>query len=139
MAAIYQWFVGDEVVFTTTLYPIDVTEQLQLMATSNPGGYLYNFPVDYSTLAPTMQNIEIDQILLEADVGADYTTITPTMIAITIDDLLQIGDGGEDYSTLTPTMISIEIEDLLVHCDTPDESLQLSCTTNAANSSLTPV
>lgn len=139
MAAIYQWFVGDEVVFTTTLYPIEVTEKLALLAVTNPYGNLSNYPIDYATSTSNMTLIEVVQILLSGDTGEDYATATSNMTLIQIDDLLQTGDTGEDYATSTSNMTLIRIDDLLVTCDTPDESLQLSCTTNAANSHLTPV
>lgn len=139
MAAIYQWFVGDEVVYTTTLYPIDVTESLQLSAVANPYGNLSNFPVDYATGDVTLSYIELNFLLLSGDTGEDYATGDVTLTFIEMVSLLQTGDTGEDYATGDVTLTYIEIVDMLVTCDTPDESLQLTCSTNAANSFLTPV
>lgn len=139
MAAIYQWFVGDEVVYTTTLYPIDVTDGLQLYAATNPYGNLSIFPVDYTTTDANISDVYLDVVLLSGDTGEDYTTTDSSIPNIYIDLLLQSGDTGEDYSTTDSSMIDIYIDELLVTCDTPDESLQLSCTVNAAGSSLTPV
>lgn len=139
MAAIYQWFVGDEVVYTTTLYPIDVTDGLQLYAATNPYGNLTIFPVDNTTTDSSVTDIYIEVLLLTSNVEDDYTTTDSSVTNIYIDLLLQTGDVGDDSTTTDSSVTQIYIDELLVTCDTPDESLQLSCTVNAAGSSLTPV
>lgn len=139
MAAIYQWLEGGEVVFTTTLYPIDVKDGLQFNMVSNPYGNLSNFPVDNVVGAISVTELELTVLLLIGDTGEDSVEGAVGVTEIELISLLQTGDTGEDSAKGAVGVTELELIDMLVICDTPDESLQLSCITNAANSYLTPI
>jgi len=139
MAAIYQWFLADEVVYTTTLYPIDVTEALQLSVATNPYANLSEFPIDYSTFKQEVVGISLDVLLLSADSSVDYTSFSQEIVSIELVSLLLSTESDIDYTFFSQEIVSVELVEMLVTCDTPDESLQLACSTNSSNSSLTVV
>lgn len=139
MAAIYQWIIGDEVVYTTTLYPIEAEDSLQLTVTVQDGGYLSNFPVDNVSFSWSPEQFELVTLLLSSNTDTDYVQFEWEPREFELVELLLSANTDVDYVQFEWAPIDFEIIDMLVICDTPDESLQFTVTVNAGNSSLTPV
>lgn len=70
MAAIYQWFVSGEFLFTTTIYPIEALDQLNWAAEVTGGG-TNGIAFDYSRFAVLPLDGALDRIWYESGVSVD--------------------------------------------------------------------
>jgi hypothetical protein len=138
MAAIYQWFPGQAVLLTTTLYPVEVIDELRL-GISVAGGSLSLVPIDDLQYGQTLTSVDLNQILLDYGPDEDDLQYGQTLTSV---DLLEILlDYGPDTDDLQygQTLVSVELANKLVIGDTPDEKLQLSCGVYPSGCSMTPV
>ena len=138
MAAIYMWFDGEEQVWTTTLYPVEIIELLEMSA-SLTGGGMANIAESEYTLDGALLSFEQVEILIDTPIEEDAYTLDGALLSFTLEDLLIDVDGGADEYTLDGALLSFEFENLLVTVDTPDEMLQLACDLNSVDCSMTAV
>lgn len=124
MAAIYQWFVSYEQVFTTTLYPIEVVDSLEISAELT-GGFVQDILQDHLDSVQDINDAEMTQILISESVAdtmyslqdifdAEMQTI---LLDTSVDDSL---DSIQSFS-------DAEMEAILIRALTPDDELQISC------------
>lgn len=135
MAAIYMWPVDNQVILTTTLYPVDVTEALQLSITFTDGD-MFLIPFDDVTNSFGMGpdgTLEQLRWFLEDGPYDDEVTASFGMEDGTLEQLRWFFEDGpyDDEVTAGFGMGSLGYLDrLLVIGDTPDEALQISITIN---------
>jgi hypothetical protein len=128
MAAIYMWSGNSEIVLTTTLYPVDVSESV-LVSGAVSHGYL--IPVASDSLETTASVIDMTYIqtrwFFEDGPYDDSLETTYDVLDMTyIQTRWFFEDGPYDdlfetsYTVLDMTYIRIKVE-----ADTPDEGIQL--------------
>ena len=96
MAAIYQWFTGKEVVLTTTLYPLEATDAVDLSIQLN--NFLMR-PVeeDAMDLSFSFVSGELEQILLQAPHSIQSPCFGFTLIILNLLDGIIINDTGQRF------------------------------------------
>ena len=133
MAAIYSWFKGKQILLTTTLYPIDVTEYMQLGVAFFTG---------------TIEEIPNDDWKATFETNGDGTLVQLRWFYTDgpYDDEWQAsfetnGDGtlvqlrwfysdgpyDDEWKATFETSNDGTLVNKLVEADSPDESLQLGC------------
>jgi hypothetical protein len=111
MAAIYQWFVGDIEVLTTTLYPIEVQEGLN-----------FTIDLDYGN----MRNVDNDDYIFA---GGGFEDAYSTPILLT-------GPEPNDDYIMSYGFDDAYPEDKLVIAYTPDQGLIFTVDLDSANCSM---
>jgi len=133
MAAIYMWPVDDQILLTTTLYPVEVVDSLQLSVAISAGGM---FEIASSEIEATFGVEDGTYIQLrwfysdgpyDSDIEATFGTEDGTYIQLRwfytdgpYDSDIEATFGMEDGTLVNK----------LVTADTPDEALQLSLAIN---------
>lgn len=141
MAAIYQWFEGAEVTFTTTLYPITDINYVDVTCTFNDGE-MRPIPPDFVEL-DTVQPISgtLQRYLYwtdpeDDDVELDYLrpldgTLTSMLFSTPPED------DTVELDFLRP--LNGTLDRILVTVDSPDEMLGISCAVYPSGCSMTLV
>lgn len=138
MAAIYQWFIADAQVFTTTLYPIEATEAMELSIDFDVA-YLEEVPADQLTHGVTMLEVTIREALLYAPEQIDEITHGVTLLEVSIRPGLLEAPEQVDYLTHGVTMLEVTIEMVLITVYTPDEAMDIAIALDTGSCSLTAV
>lgn len=123
---------------TTTLYPIEVDDSVQLGADITYGEMSLVQGEDYDQ-SGALLGITLEQILI--DYGPDDQPYDQSgdLLGITLQQILiDYGPDNQDYDQ-SSDLLAISIESKLVIVDTPDERLQVDCDLNPSGCSLTPV
>lgn len=128
MAAIYQWFIGHEIVLSTTPYPVDLNDSITLSATVS-AGWMALVPSDRFE---TAQNViagtyNQERWYLSDGPYVDYFETAQNIISGTyIQQRWYLTDGPYiDYFETAQNVISATHIPKLVLADTPDETLQM--------------
>jgi hypothetical protein len=136
--AYFQW--GGDVVLTqtltTTLYPLQAQDAIELSVTLASGG-LWPIPVDNMDLGVEFLSGNLEEILLETPVYPDNMDLGAEFVSgelVTI--LLTIGPYPDDMN-LGVSFVDGLLEAKLVSVFAPDEALELSVT--LASGSMTPI
>jgi len=137
MAAIYMWFQRDIQLLTTTLYPLEVVDEVQL-----------EFNISSAAMTPINQEeldisanliaVTMNQILLSYGTPQDELDISANLMAVNLYQILLSYGPGEDELDIAGDVIEVELLDILVRTDTPDEKLQLDFDINSTGWSMTP-
>jgi hypothetical protein len=138
MAAIYQWFIQDLEVLTTTLYPVEVIDAVQISA-DIVTGRMQPILQDSADSTGDFLGANIETLLINFDGGDDAADTTGDFLSANIEVLLINFDGGDDAADTTGDFLSANIASKLVTVDTPDEKLQLDCDVNPSGCSLDSV
>jgi hypothetical protein len=138
MAAIYMWFESELQVFTTTLYPVEVADSMQLSADISAGS-LTPVPYESLDLSGDIASAAMPVILISYgpdneshDISGDLTSVTLYPILITY------GPDNEDHDN-SGDLVSVTKPLKLVTVDTPDEKLQLTVDVYPSACSMTVV
>lgn len=137
MAAIYMWIDAEVMYLTTTLYPVEVIDALQLGGRlgTNPGMYLIpnegvdNFEVFLSG--------ELRQLLKSTPTYFEAIDNVEVFLSGELRQLLKSTDVFPEALDNTETFLSGYLDLALVTVDSPDEALEFSCRLDTANCSLT--
>lgn len=133
MAAIYMWPTDNQIILTTTLYPVDVQDGLTFSARVS-GGAMAEIAKDYITsdLGAISASYVQKRWYYTDDAGEDFTTSGFGAISASYVQKRWyfFEDAGEEFITSGFGAISASLRNLLVIGDTPDESLQISITIN---------
>lgn len=138
MAAIYMWFDNEQMVLTTTLYPVEVIDYLRLSADIS-GGDMRNITEESHFNSIDMLGITKPQILIAYGPNEEDYFNSMDLIGITRPQILiDYGPNEEDYFN-SADVLGITLLDLLVTADTPDEMLRLGADVNPSACSMTDV
>ena len=133
MAAIYMWPVDDQILLTTTLYPVEVVDSLQISVTMNLGDM---FLLPHSEFQSTfgMEDGTYTQLRWFYSDGPYDSDLQSTfgMENGTYTQLRWFYEDGPYDSDLQSTFAMLDgtLINKLVIADTPDESLQLNVVIN---------
>lgn len=134
MAAIYQWFVGHEIVVTTTPYPVDVQEAIVFGVTLSAGN-MSLLPREYLKANPDVISASHYQNRWFYEDGPydDSLQANPDVISANHYQGRWFYEDGpyDDSLQANPDVVSAQLLNKLVEADTPDEMLQLNCTISA--------
>lgn len=127
MAAIYMWRQGEVLVITTTPYPIDYTESLEI-SVSPVSGDLFAIPQDYfdtgiALVSGELNLIRFDQFVDEEGFDTGLALVSGQLNIIRFDVFAEEEAFDTGISLISGTLIGKVVEG-----DTPDESLEVSCT-----------
>lgn len=141
MAAIYQWFVNVEVIFTTTLYPITDINSLNVSSAVLDGDIrpIPNEAIDTLDLALLGGSLEVWLYDLN---GPDEYIDGPivSLIAGILESALVQSVPPDDYMEFTSlTLIGGSMAPYLITVDSPDEKLDVSCAFLPTGSSMTAI
>lgn len=139
MAAIYMWPVDEQILLTTTLYPVEAIEGMSLQATPTSSGM---YAVLYDKAAATHDTIEgsYTQIRWFYNDGPylDYLESTHQTIEGTYVQIRWFYEDGPYPDQLSATHETVDATHglKLVTADSPDEKVQLTCTPNTSTMEL---
>lgn len=139
MAAIYQWFVQNVQVLTTTLYPIEVLDAIQMSCQLGPGPALRSVPTDDFDTSTSFISMGIKQLLKTTGPYDNEYDSTTSFVSMEIRQLLKITGPYDDIYDSITTMVSVSLSEVLVTIDTPDEALEFAFELETINCSMTPV
>ena len=128
MAAIYQWFIGQDIVFTTTLYPISATESANITIELEEG-YMQPIPTDYAeqdypeVVSGDMYLLLYDLPEIEDEFEADFPQLIQGHMYSPLSNL----ETDDEFETDFPALLDGDMIKLLIIVDSPDEKLDLSC------------
>ncbi len=133
MSAIYMWHSGTQIFLSTTPYPIEVVELLQLDVTFS-GGILDLIPESDLQFTQDMQDgtyIQVRWFYEDGPYDSDLQFIQDMQDGTYIQVRWFYEDGPYD-SDLQSTQLMLDgtYETKLVEADTPDEKLQLDIAIN---------
>ena len=136
MAAIYQWFEGGDVVYTTTLYPIEEREGVNFNISLLDAYYLpaevdeYNFTCEFLS-AGTLQ------VLLDGSAEDEYN-FTVSFEEANITQIL-LDSAAEDEYAFTCEFLGggLQIIVIVITGYSPDQGLILGIDLDTANTTLT--
>lgn len=138
MAAIYMWIESGIQLLTTTLYPVEVEDSVQLAGDIEPGVMWLNPSSDVNLDAPSF-GVNLYNTLLTSTGTEDTLTFVEPSMGVTL--YVALLDATVDVDTFyfaQPTMLATLV-DKLVTVDTPDEKLQLNCDVVPGNCSMTHI
>jgi len=138
MAAIYMWFENEEMILTTTLYPVELIDSLSLSCRLTYGE-LKPIPVETYEMSGTLLSITLPQILFSYGPDDEQYQMSGTLLGITLPVILIIHPEDEEEYTMSGTLMSITLPLKLVTVYAPVEKLQLNCDINPAYCSMTGV
>lgn len=136
MAAIYMW-IDQEVIVTTTLYPIEVIDGIDLSISMVSGNMA---PVPNESLdvgAPALVSVYMEVVLNELpieDEALDITVAVPVVYMEMVLYALPVEDEALDV--LVPAVIDVTLESLLVTGLMPDEGIDFAI--SLVSGSMTP-
>jgi len=136
MAAIYQWFVGKEVVYTTTLYPLEAGDALDFTVTLEEFS-MSALPEDFMEFGVTFLSGLLEDILIEWGPPDDAVDFGVTFVSGLLETILIDWGPPDDYGEFGVTFISGLLEDKLVEIYAPDEALNMAIALHSI--SMTPV
>ena len=126
-------------VITTTLYPIEAIEQLQLAADINDDCALSSIPLEQHQTSSDLLAVRMPQILISYGPDDEQHEISSDVLAIRMPlILLSYGPDDEQHQN-SADLLAIRMPLKLVTVDTPDEKLQLALDVTPSDCSLTPV
>lgn len=126
MAAIYQWFVSGEFLFTTTVYPIEALDQLNWSA-SISGGATFGVAQDAAQFFMQVLNGELEAILYTTGIQNDDMDFTVTPLDSAMDQILFSTGIDVDELQFAATPIDSTMDLALVKHDVqPYEALDLA-------------
>lgn len=140
MAAIYMWRQGETIVITTTPYPIEGVEAVEVGASAGPGNM---GPIISDDVAPQMVTpvaMTYDQLRWFLNDGPYDDDVAPQMVtpvAMTYDQLRWFLEDGPYDDATAPQMVqpvAMTYEAKLVYADSPDEELEVSGSASSASS-----
>jgi len=133
MAAIYMWPVDDQILLTTTLYPVEVVDSLQVGLTFS-GGFLDLIPGSDFQSTQLMQDGTYIQVRWFYEDGPYDSDLASTQgmedgTYIQVRWFYEDGPYDSDLQS-TQTLLDGTYVSKLIEADTPDEELQLALTIN---------
>ena len=139
MAAIYQWYVDRALVLTTTLYPIEVVDALQLGGQLGNGNNMLRIPNDMLDFTEQVLTVSWRQLLKEQ--GPNYESLDFTEEVLTVSWRQLLKEQGPNYEALdfTEEVLTLSLRLALVVGDTPDEGMLFACELSTVDCSMTPV
>lgn len=138
MAAIYMWFEEEVQVFTTTLYPVEVIDSLQLSADLY-GGSLSLIPAEAHQNSGNLVSMSLPIILISTNGPDEQHQNSGDLVSVTLPIILLSTDGPDEAHDNSGDLVSVSMPLKLVIVDTPDEKLQFTCDINPSSCSMTPV
>lgn len=137
MAAIYMWFENDLVVLTTTLYPVEVTDYLQLTV-DIADGRMDVVPQDEGDFSGALESVLLKQILNSYGPDQDSADFSGGLGTVVLQQILNSYGPDQDEADFSGGLVSVVLDLKLVIGDTPDEKLQLDCDIYPPGCSMTP-
>lgn len=125
MAAIYQWFIGKEVVLTTTLYPLEAGDAIDLTITLD-GVYMSDVPDDYGALSFDFDGGFLEAVLFDWGPVDDYCALSFEFDGGLLEQILTDWGPPDDYGEFSVDFDGGLLEKLLVEIYAPDEGLDFS-------------
>ena len=125
-------------VLTTTPYPIELTESLE-MGCDMTFGAMRTIPEDEMNIAASFVSGSVIETLLDGGVLPDAMDIAAAFISGSVVATLLEGSVPPDEMDISAAFISGSKELKLVTAYTPDESIQMGCDMNPSGCSMTPV
>lgn len=138
MAAIYMWFEKDVQIWTTTLYPIELDDNLQLGVTIGECS-MTPPPSDEVDTTWSVLDITVDTILLTAPPVDDDVDVAWEIQAVEVKTILLAAPPIDDDVDVSWVLQDIELINKLVTVDTPDEELKLGISIDPSGCSMTAV
>ena len=138
MAAIYQWFVGDVQILTTTIYPIEAEESLQTSVSFDAG---YAGPIQFEKMdyGMTLLSMDVFPILIELPEEEDKMDYGMTLLSMDVFEVLINIPAQEDKMDYGMTLLDMDVIPRLITIYSPDEELKSTIYLDSANCSMTPV
>jgi len=138
MAAIYMWFNFEEMVLTTTPYPIEVIDSMQLAVNIN-AAEMGPINSDSHQNSSTVVAITNPLIYISSPLMSEAHKNNSALVGITNPLILITATAPTEAHKNSSDVVSISNPDKLVIVDTPDEKLQLNCDINPSNCSMTHI
>ena len=138
MAAIYQWYIDRAQVLTTTLYPVEVIDGMDLSCQVSYT-HLASIPVDSFDMSSSVDSMILHTVLkLYGPINESFDT-TSLIDSMILKEVLKVHTATPEEFDLSSSVDSVSMSEALVTIDTPDEALEFSCALETANCSLTPI
>lgn len=139
MAAIYQWFYNEGVlVLTTTLYPIEYKDELQISC-DIVTGEMQEIQSDAHTQSGDLLSIELYPILINYGPDNEDHKQSGDLTSIAVNQILLIYDPDNEDHRQSGDLTSITLNLKVVTIDTPDEKLQLDCDITPSDCSMSNI
>jgi len=138
MAAIYMWFEAGIEFLTTTLYPIEMIDELQLNFNITDSS-MSPIPQDSLNLSYGMNGVILNQILIAYGPNLDELDISAGLVSVLLNQILLSYGPNQDELDISYDLVNVQLVSLLVTADTPDEKLQLDFNISSSGCSMTPV
>lgn len=138
MAAIYMWFDSEEMILTTTLYPVEVIDGMQLAADIYGGSLSQILAEDHQNSADIL-SLGTYVILITYGTPEEFHQNSSDILSLGTYVILITYGTPEEFHQNSCNILSLGIVDLLVIVDTPDEKLQIDCDVYPSACSMTPI
>lgn len=138
MAAIYMWFDNEQMVLTTTLYPVEVQDFVRVSADISLG-YMTLVPSEYHQHSGDVTGISMPVLLISGTAPDEYHQHSGDVTSIQLPTILISGTAPDEYHQHSGDVTSIELVLKLVIADTPDEEVRVFCDVYPSSCSMTAV
>jgi hypothetical protein len=136
MAAIYQWFVADVQVWTTTLYPVEAVEGLKF-SIDVKGGLMWTPPEEDYAFSYGFDGAAHQQILLTGPIEEDDYGFACGFVSAGHTAILLVGPTEEDDYAFSYGFSDAEIINKLITTYMPEQGLIFTIDVDSANCSMT--
>lgn len=132
MAAIYQWIEGGEVVFTTTLYPAEIEQDLTFNIDVN---YIqrWEHSIDSAEVSFSFIGASKQDVLIIADPAIDSAESSFGFFGVIDLNVLISTETDPDSAENNFAFFGASVTDLLIRSYIPEQNLQLSIDISASD------
>jgi len=123
MAAIYMWVQVYEEEYTTTLYPLEVSDALLLSIDLGDENYMAPIDGDSMTQGHELVAISLLQLLLSAPEQTDSIKQGHELVAVSVYPLLLAAPEQTDSMTQGHELVNLTVVPLLITTYMPDQGI----------------
>lgn len=132
------WFDNEQMVLTTTLYPVEVQDFVRVSADIS-FGYMGLVPGEFHQHSGDLTGITKPVLLLSGSAPDEFHSNGGDLIGIDLPTLLLSGNAPDEDHQHSGDLTGIQLPLKLVIADTPDEELRVFCDVYPSSCSMTAV
>lgn len=129
------WFEGEEIVVTTTLYPIEKSEGVALNVDLD-SAWMFEINNDSFTVSQGFEDAFITEILLTGPTEEDDYTVSQGFEDAVLVVILLTGETPEDDYTVSQGFEDALLQDILITAYSPDHGWEFAVDVDILNCSM---
>ena len=138
MAAIYQWFVDNDVIVTTTLYPAE-TQDGVTFSISLASGALQPIDSGAYDISNTFKAVNRYVILITGEPDPEQLDISHELVNVTLYQILIAGEPDPENMGISQSFLDINRYDILITAYHPENGINFTTTLDSTACYLNPI